>query len=755
MGKLTLSRRKFLIGSALIGGALVIGYASSDAPDAKLIYGKTTKTGEFALNGWIKIDSAGKITIAISHQEMGQGVHTALAMLVAEELEADWSDIAVENAAISPVYANRSVLKDSLPFFDSYHDGEESIGEAAAEKIASMIGLQVTGGSTSVRDSWEPMRAAGASARQMLINAAADQWKIAPADCSAKKGVVENQKTGEKISYAALAAAASQIELDDIPSLKQPGSHTLIGSSPPRLDIPAKVAGSAEFGVDISLPDMLHAAVQLSPVFTGRVTAIDDAKASLMPGVEKIVPLENGVAVIADSFWRAKQAAEAVEITFDDGDAATVSTHSIFALFEQQLDSEEGRSYADDGDVDEAFQNAAHMVEATYKLPFLAHATLEPINCTALVTDNSVEVWVPTQVPTLAKWLAEKVADVPAENVTVHTPYIGGGFGRRLDVDMVVMAVTIAKAMKNRPVKMLWTRENDIQHDMYRPAALSRFKAGLDASGNLIAWHHRLASPSISGAFTERLLPWADMDMPDNTTVDGAANLPYRIDNFRVEHVPTPLPVPVGFWRSVGHSGNAFLTQGFMDEMALAADMDPFQFRHKLLENNKAAQAVLLNVAQEAKWGLTLPPNRGRGIALHESFGSIVGQVVEVTVDADNVVQIDKVFCVIDCGTVVNPDTVIDQMQGGIIFGLSAALFGEIEIENGRAVQENFPDYDMIRLANVPQIKVALAPSGRRIGGVGEPGVPPIAPALVNAIFDATGKRLRELPITKGGFTAA
>lgn len=754
MALVNLTRRKFLIAGGLVGGGLAIGFGFGDDTPDKAALEATTSSSEFALNAWIKISKSGAITVAVPQAEMGQGVYTALAMLVAEELEVDFASVTPEMAPLAPVYVNAIALMDSLPFSDGHHNGEATVGAWGMRKVAGMLGVQATGGSTSVRNAWDPMQKAGAMAREMLIKAAANQWNVPASECAAAKGVITHKASDKSASYGDLVEAASKLEIPDEIPLKASSARTIIGNSQPRVDIPAKVTGTATYGVDIDLPNMAYAAVQLCPVFGGTVASWDEQAILKMPGVIKAVRFETGVAVIANSFWRAKKAVEALPVTFDEGRNATLSTDSIFSEFERQLASDEGRSYKDEGDAAEQISKASNVISATYKAPFLAHACMEPMNCTAKVGDNDVEVWMPNQAQTLVAWFAEKVADVPAENVTLHTPYLGGGFGRRLEVDLVVMAVTIAKELKGRPVKLIWTRENDVQHDMYRPAALANFKGTLDGSGNIDAWSNRVASPSVTRSFTKRLLPWADSDMPDNTTAEGAADIPYQISNMLMEHVPTPIEIPVGYWRSVGHSYNAFFSEGFMDEMAWAAKKDPIAFRLNHLKEHADFTAVLKKLEEVSQWSTPLLEGKGRGVALHESFGSIVGQVVEVTVSKDREISVDKVYCVVDCGTIVNPDTVKAQMESGIIFGLSAALFGEITIEKGRVVQENFPDYDMVRLSNCPQIEVYLAPSGRPLGGVGEPATPPIAPAVTNAIFAATKTRIRELPLSKHGFTA-
>jgi len=753
MAKFGLTRRKFLVAGALVGGGLAIGYGFKSDKPGNAALSASTSEGEIALNAWVKIDTEGIVTVAIPRSEMGQGIYTALAMLVAEELDADFETIRVEQAPIDDVYANVTVLKDALPFSDNYHDGEDTIGATGMAKVAGLLGLQVTGGSTSVRDAWGPMRQAGATAKSMLVMAAARTWNVSPDECSVEKGVITHSKTNKSGGFGdfVIKAASETVPLSD--ALKNPDDFEIIGKSKRRLDIPEKVTGRAIFGIDIDLPDMAYAAVKLCPVFGGKLSSYDEKSVLDMPGVLKVIPFETGVAVVADSFWRAKTAVENLPVTFENGEAATTSSDQIFDKLTKNLSSEDARIYSEIGDAPSALLSTSNKMTATYTVPYLAHACLEPMNCTAKVTETGVEVWMPNQAPTLVKWFAEKIADVPAENVKVHTTLLGGGFGRRAEIDLVLMAVTIAKSLKNRPIKLVWTRENDIQHDMYRPAAVSEFQASLDEEGKIDAWKNRIVSQSTSGSFTARLIPWATMDVPDNTTSEGAADVPYEFTNRLVDHVPVKLPIPVGFWRSVGHSYNAFFTESFMDEAAIAAKQDPIEFRLTHLSEHQDFSAVLQKVKEISDWSSPLPAGKGRGVALHESFGSIVAQVAEVTVNDEKMVTVDKVFCVIDCGTVVNPDTVIAQMEGGIIFGLSAALFGEITIENGEVINENFPDYDMVRLANSPVIETFLAPSGRRLGGVGEPGTPPIAPAVTNAIFAATGNRIRELPITKSGYS--
>jgi len=752
MSKFKMTRRKFLVAGGLVGGGLVVAYAMGDDVPDKSAYVATADTGEYVLNAWVKIAKDGQVTVAVSQAEMGQGIYTGLCMLVAEELNVELTAVAPEPAPIDPAYANVVAIMDSLPFSDGYHRGETTIGSRAMKTVGGLLGVQLTGGSTSVRNFWAPMQQAGAAAREMLIAAAAKRWAVATTDCIARNGKIYLKDDSKSASYGELAEQASLQEIDPDVPLKAKQDRTLIGKAQQRLDIPAKVVGKTEYGIDITLPDMAYAAVKMSPVFGGMVSNWDPAAVKGMPGFIKAVRFDTGIAVIADSFWRAKKAVEALPVTFDEGIAASLSTADIFARYERNIESDDGRNYADEGDAKSVLQSAPETLSATYKVPLLAHACMEPMNCTARVGNNDVEVWAPNQAPTLVAWLAEQTADVPAENVKIHTPYLGGGFGRRLETDYVVMAVSIAKELKGRPVKLIWTRENDIQHDMYRPAALAKFDAVLDKTGNISAWYNRVAAPSVTRSFVNRLVSFANADMPDNTTSEGAADIPYQLPNMLMTHFPSPTPIPVGYWRSVGHSYNAFFTESFMDELAVAAKTDPAEFRLKHLQGQEDYKNVLEKLMAVSNWGSHMPNGKGRGIALHESFSSIVGEVVEVTVGPDKKLRVDKVICVIDCGEILNPDALKAQMESGIIYGLTAALYGDITIENGRVQEENFPDYDMVRLSNCPEIEVHLAPSGRQLGGAGEPATPPVAPALANAIFAATGERVRELPLSKSGY---
>jgi isoquinoline 1-oxidoreductase subunit beta len=749
---MAMSRRKFLLTTAVAGGALAIGYvALKPEEDTRLVFQKTARGGEVALNAWIKIDAAGTVTVAAPRAEMGQGIYTALAMLVAEELDVDWKSVRVEDAPVHQVYANREMLRAALPFEDGYHQGENSSGAQFMGWLAEMLSAQGTGGSTSIRDAWEPMRNAGACARHMLITAAAQKWNVAASECQAAGGVVTHKSSDKSLSYGDLATSASSLTPPENPPLKNAADYKLIGKAVPRLDIADKTTGRATFGIDVKAEGMLYAAVRNAPVFGGSVKSFDEAAASAMPGVVAVAALPTGVAVIADSWWRANKAVEAMPIEFEDGGNGGLNTEGVYKLLEENIQSGDPFTYRDDGDVEEVFEQAGEDVVASYQVPYLAHACMEPMNCTARVDGDKVQIWMPNQAPFLMRYLASRIVDTDVENVQVYTTYLGGGFGRRAEGDLAEQAVRIAMAVPGKTVKLLWSREEDMRHDMYRPAARSLFRARLDDKGRPFAWFNRIAGQVPTKSFTQRIFDFATLDMPDNTSSEGSADMPYGIANLQVQHVPVNLPVPVGFWRSVGHSYNAFFTECFMDELAHKAGQDPYKYRRDLLGNHADYLAVLDKVAAEAEWDLPMQSGRGRGIALHESFGSLVAQVAEVSVMPDDTIQLDRVVCVVDCGRVINSDTCVAQIESAIVFGLTAALYGDITLKDGAVEQGNFPDYEMIRLNNMPRIEVHLAPSGRPIGGMGEVGTPPLAPALANAIFDATGNRVRELPLSKAG----
>jgi isoquinoline 1-oxidoreductase beta subunit len=700
-------RRLFLKASAVAGGGLLIGF---HLPLAQRAGEAAAAANEFVPNAWIRIDADDTVTLRVASSEMGQGVYTAIPMLLAEELECDWTRIKVEMAPADKAYTN------------------------------PIIGQQLTGGSTAVRAFWTPLRQAGATGRELLIRAAAQTWKVKEDECRAENGVVLHKTSKRKASYGELAATAATLPVPTEVFLKEASEFKLIGKSTARLDTPRKVNGSAVYGMDVKLPGLLIAVVARCPVFGGKPKKFDATKAKSVPGVRQVLPIQSGIAIVADNFWAAKQARDALVLEWDEGANAKQNSAGIRKQLEQAL-KKKSVSARHDGDTAKAFKAAAKRIEAVYEAPYLAHACMEPMNCTALVKQDSCELWVPTQAQTGAQFVASQITGLPPAKVKVNTTFIGGGFGRRSEQDFVAEAVQLAMAT-GAPVKLIWTREDDMQHDYYRPATLNRLSAALDKQGLPIAWQHEIAGPSIF----VRVFPNSIKDGIDRTSVEGAANLPYAIPNLQVSWVMENGVVPVGFWRSVGSSQNAYVTECFLDELAAAAGKDPYAFRRALLAKHPRHLGVLELAAQKAGWGKPLPSGRARGIAVAESFGSYCAQVAEVSVERGQV-RVQRVVCAIDCGMVVNPDTIVAQMESGIVFGLTAALKGEITIKGGRVVQSNFHDYPLLRLDEMPEIEVHIVKSSEHPGGVGEPGTPPIAPAVANAVFAATGKPVRRLPI--------
>ena len=748
-------RRRFLITAGVLGGALAVGvwrlYRERDriTPPAHLQPG----AGEAILTAWIKISPDGHITVEVPRQEMGQGVTTSLPMLVAEELDADFAQVRFEEAPIDSVYANATVLGDGVPFRPDDQSWFAAIARVTQFKMGEALGVMATGGSSSVRDAWQPMRQAGATARAMLVQSAAQKFGVPAVECTVRNGVVEHA-SGKRATFGELALAAANLPIPTDVRLKDPAKFALLGKSQPRLDIPAKVDGSAQFGMDARLPGMLYAAIAQCPVFGGTLRSFNADQAKTRTGVKGVFALPAtstsaaAVVTVAQHYWQAKSALAQVEIVWDEGPNAAHDTHQQRNRYEGLLVSGAARTYDEAGNIDTALASPARLLEADYFAPYLAHATMEPINCTAVVRSSGCEVWVGNQAPTLVQWYAARAAGIDSVNVSVHTPFLGGGFGRRAEMDVVMQAVMLARLVPDTPVQLIWSREEDIQHDVYRPMAMAKLRAALDSAGNLTAWYNRIVGQSCTGSFTARLLPAAASDtMKDKTNAEGAFDLPYALPNRKIEHVLTHEPVPVGFWRSVGHSYNAFFTECFLDECAHAAGQDPYEFRRALLKSRPRHRAVLELAAKRAGWDDSLPAGVGRGIALAQSFYAIVAQVAEVEIK-DNTPVVRRIVCAVDCGFAINPDTVAAQMESGIVFGLTAALFGEITLQKGRVEQSNYPSYDMVRLAQTPEIEVHIVDSGfEHLGGIGEPGTPPVAPAVCNALFAITGKRIRALPI--------
>ncbi|MFZ6640673.1 molybdopterin cofactor-binding domain-containing protein [Undibacterium sp. TC4M20W] len=741
-------RRRFILGGLGLTGALLVGWGVMP-PRQRLNTSTplTVSNGEVAMNGWIKIAQDGTVSVAMHRSEMGQGIHTALQMLVAEELDVPMSMVRPMYVPADKIYGSMAALADGLPFHPDDHGSVKRVAQWVTLKFARELGLQMTGGSSSVKDAWQPMREAGATARAMLIAAAAKKWNVAATECTTKDGVVSHS-SGKQARYAELAADAVNSQPGEI-QLKRPQDFKIIGQPQPRTDAAPKGDGSAQFGIDARPEGMVYAAIKQSPTIGGRIKSFDAAAGKAMPGVIQVIDFSMegavaGVAVVAQSYWQARQALDKLPITWDAGEHAQLSTENIFKDFASKLDSESGFAYHKTGDVEEtlAGKGVAKTIEAEYRAPFLAHAAMEPINCTALLKDDKLQIWVSTQVPGVAADVAAKVAKLKSEDVTLHMAYLGGGFGRRLEVDMVAQAARIALETKGAPVKMIWSREEDTTHDMYRPAALARFRAGLDSTGKLLAYDNK----SVSGSITHQVLVRTFGLMgagPDKTTAEGEFDMPYEIPHQRIRHVIAPSPVALGFWRSVGHSHNAFFKESFIDELAHAANQDSLTFRRGLLKEHPRHLAVLDAVVQKAG-----KPAEGRahGLALHESFGSIVAQIAEVSVQ-DGQIRVHKVTCAVDCGIAVNPNIIAQQMESAVVFGLSAALYGEITIKDGKVVQSNFNDYQVLRINEAPEVETIIIKSAEPPQGIGEPGVPPIAPAVANAVFILTGKRLRSLPL--------
>jgi len=706
----SLDRRSFIKASLAAGGALLVGFRLPAA--GRDLVASSEPEGEFEPNAFIRISKEGRLTVRIGQAEMGQGVLTSFAMIVAEELEIDWEKTSYEPVGADPAF------------------------------VHPMFGFQGTGGSASIRGFYTPLRKAGASVREILISAAASQWGVEPGTCRAVSGKVLHEASGRSVDFPELFEAAAKLTASAEPKLKDPAEFRLIGKKAKRLDTPEKTNGSAQFGIDVKLPGMLTAQVLRCPVFGGKPSKIDDSAAKKVPGVQAIVPMDYGVGIVADNFWAARKGRQALKVEWENGPNASVTSASIYADFKEAAETGKAIEARKQGDVAAAKGSAAKTVEAEYFTPYLAHATMEPMNCAADVRADGCDIHVGTQFPGFVSNAAAPAAGLKPEQVTVHNKLLGGGFGRRAEMDFVVDAVTLSKAVK-KPVKVIWTREDDTQHDLYRPATYNKLSAGLDAGGNVVFWQHRLVNSSIGARF----FPGFPADRLDDSSVEGANNIPYEIPNIYVDWVRHEPGIPVGYWRSVGSSHTAFTVECFVDEVAAAAGKDPLEFRLSLLEKDQKKAAVLKLVAEKAEWGKPAGEGIFRGIAMAESFGSTVAEVAEVSVGKNGNVTVHRVVCAVDCGQTVNTDTVAAQMEGGIVYGLTAALYGEIEIEGGAVKQTNFNNYKMLRMREMPKVEVHIVPSTDPPGGVGEPGTPPIAPAVANAIFAATGKRIRKLPI--------
>lgn len=707
------TRRDFLKISAAAGGGIAVGFPIAGMGQAS----------PREINAWIVIRPNERVIIRYACSEMGQGSMTSAAQLVAEELDCDWSRVRIE-----------------------YADTNEHIRRKRA------WGNMASTGSRTIRQSEQRLRSAGAAARAMLVAAAAQAWGVPAAECDAAGGVIRHAPSGRETTYGSVAAAAAKLEAPGEVRLKDPREWKIAGKPIRRVEIPAIVTGRIRYGIDARLAGMVYAALAQCPVFGGTVQSVDAAKIQSRRGIIKVLPMSDFVAVVADNWWRAKEALRELPIAWSTSGNESASSESIFDSLRARLDAQTNIAVAkQEGDIEAAMPGAQKLIAAEYFTPYLAHATLEPQTCTAVVKNGRVDVWTSTQNAEATHAAAAAAAGVPLENVYVHRTQAGGAFGRRSVQDYTRQGVAIAKAMPGTPVKTLWTREEDIQHDYYRPASMVRMKAALDASGMPLAWHTRVAAPSI----TATLLKYPLNGGADAQAVAAFADQPYAIPNVRVEYVQRDSHVPVGFWRAVGHSQNPYARECFLDELAEAAGKDPYEYRRSLLPPSSKELGILEATAKAARWGSALPAGVYSGIAVTEAFGSYTAAVAELSVSDKSVVDIKRLVIGIDCGHAVNPDNIVAQLQGNAVFMLTALFWGEITIKDGRVTQSNFHDYRMMRLRETPNVEVVIAPSGGFWGGVGEPGLAAIAPAVVNAIFAATGKRIRSLPLKNHGFEIA
>jgi isoquinoline 1-oxidoreductase subunit beta len=752
-----MKRRKLLLSGLGIGGALLVGWGALPQR-SRLGSGALMlpKAGDVGLNGWITLAADGTVVLAMPRSEMGQGVYTALAMLAAEELDVPLSQVRIEQSGLDKIYGNVAMFVAALPFHPQ--DGEPGhqtalvkTSEWVVGKVARELGVVVTGGSSSVADAWGPLRLAAATARAQLVGAAAAQWGVPAAQISIHQGVMtaagKTAKLGE-FAKAAASALPSQVKVKEAKDFK------LIGTAAPRLDVPAKVTGTAQFGIDVRLPGMVFAAVRLCPMLGGSPGAVDSSKALALPGVERVVQLPAlaggtaGLAVIGATSWHAQRGAQALEVQWQQRPLGALDSAQIETRLRDAAALGGGFTFHSRGSVGDAERSASRTLESLYSAPYLAHATMEPMNCTAQVKDGKVSIWVPSQVPGMARDMAAQVAGVDKDAVTVNVTLLGGGFGRRLEVDFVAQAVQVAMVCAGRPVQLLYSREEDMTHDFYRPAHAALLRASIDAQGAVSSLRIQSAGDAITPRWFERAFPLmaGPVDGPDKTTAEGLFDTPYSFAHRHMSHKATKSGVPVGFWRSVGHSHNAFFSESFIDELAYATQTDPLEFRRRALRHAPRHLAVLDLAAEMAGWGKALLKGRAQGLALHESFGSIVAQVVEASLEG-GMPRVHRVVCAIDCGTVVNPGMVAQQVESSVVFGLSAALFGRIDIVQGQVQQNNYPNYRALGLAQTPLVQTYFMPSAHAPKGVGEPALPPLAPALANALFVLNGTRLRTLPL--------
>jgi isoquinoline 1-oxidoreductase subunit beta len=747
-----MKKRTFLLAGAGLGGALLVGWglmparSRLGAPELML-----PQQGDVALNGWLKIDKDGRIVMAMPRSEMGQGVHTALPMLVAEELNVPLQSVQIAQSAFDAIYGNVAMLTGGLPFHPKDdHTLLVKSSEWVVGKMGRELGLLVTGGSSSVADAWEPVRLAAATVRAQLVAAAADKWKVDAKTVTVAAGRV--QSGHQSASFAELASAAAGMKPGTI-SLKDAKDYQLIGTAAPRNDLRAKVTGQAGFGLDVRLPGMVYAAVRLCPMIGGAPGAVDASKALAMPGVLRVVTLPAlggntaGLAVVGETTWHARQGAAALDVQWQQRPAGALNSAAIEASLRESANQGGGFTFHARGDTHAAEKNATRKIEAVYSAPYLAHATMEPMNCTAQFKDGQLTLWAPTQVPEIARDVAALALGIPKENATLNVTLLGGGFGRRLEVDYAAQAAWVARETQGRPVQLVYSREEDTTHDFYRPAGAALLRASVDAQGLISSLRIQSAGDAITPRIISRIFPkLPGGDTPDKTTAEGLFDIPYGFANQHMSHVATRHGVPIGFWRSVGHSHNAFFSECFMDELAAAVNQDPVAFRLAHLKDAPRHAAVLQLAAEKANWGSPVPAGRARGVALHESFGSVVAHILEVSLEQGKP-RVHRVVSAIDCGRVINPGIVAQQVEGSVVYGLTAALWGRVDIQDGVVQQSNFPNHPLLPLALTPRVETHFIPSAAKPSGVGEPAVPPVAPALVNALFALTGQRRRELPL--------
>jgi len=717
--KTSMTRRAFLKGSLAAAG-LTIGVSVTPFGHRLL---NASEIDGFSPNAFFKITPDNKVAIFVANSEMGQGVLTALSMIIADELEADWSRVSVKQAPAADPFKN------------------------------PIIGGQVTVASASVRGFYDALRKAGAAGRAMLIKAAAETWKVPEDECKAVMGTVKHAKSGRSLTYGQLCLKAAKLQVPENPPLKNESEFRYMGKPMPRVDIPEKVSGKAVYGLDVTLKDLHYAVIARPPAYGAKPLSFDQKAAEQVKGVEKIVQIPQGVAVCAKSVEAALKGRAALKVNWDKGALPEMDNSSIEKSLAEDL-NKPMVSVVNTGDAKKAIAEAAKKVEANYFVPFVAHATMEPMNCTANVTDDRCDVWAPTQAQTGSHMLASKASGLPKEKVHVHTTFLGCGLGRRAKPDYVVEAVTISKAL-GKPVKLMWTREEDIKYDYFRAAGSHRIEAGLDAQGQLIGWSHKLVSPSIAKETNPAQLKdgidwfcmWGLADRPESYGWNN--RIQYEIPNLSIEFLLSPLPIPCGPWRSVQNGPNAFVIESFIDELAHAAGKDPLEFRLQTLKGNMRARRVLETVAEKAGWGKPISKGEGRGIAQHACFGSYVAEVAEISVNKNNgTIKVHRIVVAVDCGPVVNPDPLVAQIEGAVIISLGTALKEEVKFANGGVKSANFDDYNVMRMSEVPEIEVHIVKSNEKIGGIGEVGVPPAAPAVANAFFNATGVRIRRIPFT-------